>query len=74
MIPLPGLTEQPLTAIEKVISAALEGILSLSSSLLCDSQKKPRMWVVLVCGKDRAEIIADVFLFASVLPHHWHYF
>lgn len=44
MIPLPGLTEQPLTAIEKVISAALEGILSLSSSLLCDSQKKPRMW------------------------------
>lgn len=61
MIPLPGLTEQPLTTIEKVISAALEGILSLSSSLLCDSQKKPHIWVVLVWGKDRSEIISDVF-------------
>ena len=41
MIPLPGLTEQPLTAMEEVISAALEEILSLSGSLLADSQKKP---------------------------------
>lgn len=41
MIPLPGLTEQPLTTMEEVISAALEEILSLSSSLFSDSQKKP---------------------------------
>lgn len=35
MIPLPGLTEQPLTVMEKtVISAALEGILSLSRLIL----------------------------------------
>lgn len=39
MIPLPGLTGRPLTAVEDVIHAALGGILSLSSSVLSESQR-----------------------------------